>query len=60
MFSAGPLRDSHAGWTEQVLLGLVGSVFGTDQALIYASYQGASSTSSTSVKEVGVRYRWLY
>jgi hypothetical protein len=60
MFSGGPLRDSRAGWTAQFELGLAGSVFGHDQALIYALYQGASSNSSTSVKEVGVRYRWLY
>ncbi|AEA63930.1 tetratricopeptide repeat protein [Burkholderia gladioli] len=60
MFSAGPVRDSRAGWTGQVELGLAGSVFGGDQALLYGLYQGASSNSSTSVKEIGARYRWLY
>jgi polysaccharide biosynthesis protein PelB len=60
MFSAGPLRDSRAGWSGQVELGLAGSVFGNDQALVYGLYQGVSSNHSTSVKEVGVRYRWLY
>ncbi|MFM0014331.1 tetratricopeptide repeat protein [Paraburkholderia sediminicola] len=60
MFSAGPLRDSRAGWSGQVGLGLAGSVFGNDQALIYGLYQGVSSNHSTAVKEVGVRYRWLY
>ncbi|MGS1022791.1 tetratricopeptide repeat protein [Burkholderia glumae] len=60
MFSAGPVRDSRAGWTGQVEMGLAGSVFGGDQALLYGLYQGASSNSSTSVKEVGARYRWLY
>ncbi|MBN3728536.1 tetratricopeptide repeat protein, partial [Burkholderia sp. Ac-20379] len=60
MFSAGPVRDSRAGWTGQVELGMAGSVFGGDQALLYGLYQGASSNSSTSVKEIGARYRWLY
>ncbi len=60
MFSAGPLRDSRAGWSGQAMLGIAGSVFGADQALLYAAYQGVSSTRSTSVKEVGVRYRWMY
>lgn len=60
MFSAGPVRDSRSGWTGQVELGLAGSVFGGDQALLYGLYQGASSNSSTSVKEIGARYRWLY
>ncbi|WP_459625150.1 tetratricopeptide repeat protein [Burkholderia sp. 3C] len=60
MFSAGPVRDSRAGWTGQVQVGLAGSVFGGDQALLYGLYQGASSNSSTSVKEIGARYRWLY
>jgi hypothetical protein len=60
MFTAGPLRDSRAGWSGEVVLGAAGSVFGNDQALVYASYLGVSSTRSTSVKEVGVRYRWLY
>lgn len=60
MFSAGPVRDSRAGWSGQVLIGVAGSVFGGDQALIYGSYEGVSATSATSVKEVGVRYRWMY
>ncbi|WP_246794488.1 tetratricopeptide repeat protein [Burkholderia perseverans] len=60
MFSAGPVRDSRSGWTGQVEMGLAGSVFGGDQALLYGLYQGASSNSSTSVKEIGARYRWLY
>jgi hypothetical protein len=60
MFSAGPLRDSRAGWTGQVMLGMVGSLFGGDQVLIYGLYQGASSGQSTSVKELGARYQWLY
>ncbi|SAL24045.1 hypothetical protein AWB69_01718 [Caballeronia udeis] len=60
MFSVGPLRDSRAGWSEQVELGLAGSVFGHDQALVYGLYQGVSSNHSTSVKEVGIRYRWLF
>ncbi|MGF6770725.1 Tfp pilus assembly protein PilF [Paraburkholderia sp. GAS199] len=60
MFSAGPLRDSRAGWSGQVMAGIVGSLFGTDQVLIYGLYQGASSNHSTSVKELGARYQWLY
>lgn len=60
MFSVGPLRDSRAGWSGQVELGLTGSVFGNDQALVYGLYQGVSSNHSTSVKEVGIRYRWLF
>jgi hypothetical protein len=60
MFSAGPLRDSRAGWSAQVMGGLVGSLFGNDQMLIYGLYQGASSNHSTSVKELGARYQWLY
>ncbi|WCM24593.1 tetratricopeptide repeat protein [Paraburkholderia bryophila] len=60
MFSAGPLRDSRAGWSGQVMAGLVGSLFGGDQVLIYGLYQGASSNHSTSVKEIGARYQWLY
>ncbi|MFM0736208.1 tetratricopeptide repeat protein [Paraburkholderia xenovorans] len=60
MFSAGPLRDSRAGWSGQVMAGLVGSLFGSDQVLIYGLYQGASSNHSTSVKELGARYQWLY
>nr|WKF61562.1 hypothetical protein HUO10_006093 [Paraburkholderia busanensis] len=60
MFSAGPLRDSRAGWSGQVMAGLVGSLFGGDQVLIYGLYQGASSNHSTSVKELGARYQWLY
>jgi polysaccharide biosynthesis protein PelB len=39
---------------------VVGSVFGNDQMLLYGAYQGVSSNHSTSVKEVGVRYRYLY
>jgi len=60
MFSAGPLRDSRTGWSGEATIGMVGSVFGNDQALIYAAYQGASTGHSTSVKEAGVRYRWMY
>jgi polysaccharide biosynthesis protein PelB len=60
MFSAGPLRDSRAGWTGQVQVGLAGSLFGGDQVLLYGLYQGASATHSTSVKELGARYRLLY
>jgi Tfp pilus assembly protein PilF len=60
MFAGGPIRDSRAGWSGQAELGVVGSVFGHDQMLIYGAYQGVSSNHSTSVKEVGVRYRYLY
>ncbi|WP_109481974.1 tetratricopeptide repeat protein [Paraburkholderia sp. C35] len=60
MFAGGPIRDSRAGWSGQAELGLVGSVFGNDQMLLYGAYQGVSSNHSTSVKEVGVRYRYLY
>lgn len=60
MLSVGPIYDSRAKLTAQVTLGVAGSVFGGDQALIYGSYSGASATNSTSVKEIGVRYRWLY
>lgn len=60
MFSAGPLRDSRAGWSGQAMAGLVGSLFGGDQVMVYGLYQGASSNHSTSVKEIGARYQWLY
>lgn len=60
MMSVGPIYDSRAKLTAQVTVGVAGSVFGGDQALIYGSYSGASATNSTSVKEIGVRYRWLY
>lgn len=60
MFSGGPLRDSRAGWSGQAQIGLVGSLFGGDQVLLYGLYQGASSNHSTSVKELGARYRLLY
>ncbi|MBN3754847.1 tetratricopeptide repeat protein [Paraburkholderia sp. Tr-20389] len=60
MFAGGPIRDSRAGWSGQAELGVAGSVFGHDQMLIYGAYQGVSSNHSTSVKEVGVRYRYLY
>ena len=39
---------------------VTGSVVGNDQMLLYGAYQGVSSNHSTSVKEVGVRYRYLY
>ncbi|ACC74367.1 tetratricopeptide repeat protein [Paraburkholderia phymatum] len=60
MFTGGPIRDSRAGWSGQAGLGIAGSVFGHDQMLIYGAYQGVSSNHSTSVKEVGARYRYLY
>ena len=60
MLSVGPVYDSRAKLTAQATLGVAGSVFGGDQAMFYGSYSGASATSSTSVKEIGVRYRWLY
>ncbi|MEM5436301.1 tetratricopeptide repeat protein [Paraburkholderia diazotrophica] len=60
MFIGGPLRDSRAGWSGEAELGVVGSVFGNDQLMLYGAYQGVSSNHSTSVKEVGVRYRYLY
>ncbi|MBN3765305.1 tetratricopeptide repeat protein [Burkholderia sp. Ac-20365] len=60
MFAGGPIRDSRAGWSGQAELGFAGSVFGHDQMLVYGAYQGVSSNHSTSVKEVGVRYRYLY
>ncbi|WP_118182362.1 tetratricopeptide repeat protein [Paraburkholderia phosphatilytica] len=60
MFSAGPIRDSRAGWSGAVMLGVAGSVFGDDQMLVYGLYQGVSATNSSSVKEIGVRYRYLY
>ncbi|CAG9270891.1 tetratricopeptide repeat protein [Paraburkholderia caribensis] len=60
IFAGGPIRDSRAGWSGQAELGLAGSVFGNDQMLLYGAYQGVSSNHSTSVKEVGVRYRYLY
>lgn len=60
MFAGGPIRDSRAGWSGQAELGMAGSVFGNDQMLLYGAYQGVSSNHSTSVKEVGVRYRYLY
>jgi hypothetical protein len=59
-FSAGPLHDSRAGWSGQVLVGAAGSVFGADQAVIYGSYEGVSATNATSVKKVGIRYQWFY
>jgi len=60
MFAGGPIRDSRAGWSGQAELGVVGSVVGNDQLMIYGAYQGVSSNHSTSVKEVGMRYRYLY
>ncbi|MEM5370438.1 tetratricopeptide repeat protein [Paraburkholderia azotifigens] len=60
MFAGGPIRDSRAGWSGQAELGVAGSVFGHDQMLLYGVYQGVSSNHSTSVKEVGARYRYLY
>jgi hypothetical protein len=60
MFAGGPIRDSRAGWSGQAELGFAGSVFRHDQMLVYGAYQGVSSNHSTSVKEVGVRYRYLY
>ncbi|PAK11658.1 hypothetical protein CJO66_26925 [Burkholderia ubonensis] len=60
MFIGGPLRDSRAGWSGKAELGVVGSVFGNDQLTIYGAYQGVSSNHSTSVKEVGARYRYIY
>jgi hypothetical protein len=60
MVSVGPVYDSRAKLTAQATVGVAGSVFGGDQAMFYGSYSGASATSSTSVKEIGVRYRWLY
>ncbi|QGZ63113.1 tetratricopeptide repeat protein [Paraburkholderia acidisoli] len=59
-FVGGPVYDTHAGWTGQVLAGMAGSVFGDDQAVLYGAYQGVSATRSTSLKELGLRYRYLY
>jgi len=59
-FEAGPLQDSRAGTGEQINFGLVGSLIGTDQWLVYFSHSSASQTGSNPVTEVGMRYRWMY
>jgi len=59
-FEAGPLQDSRAGKGEQINFGLVGSLIGTDQWLVYFSHSSASQTGSNPVTEVGMRYRWMY
>ncbi|KIG03029.1 tetratricopeptide repeat protein [Caballeronia concitans] len=59
-FAAGPLHDSNQGWTAQVRVGLAGSVFGNDQALVYYEHAGATAGRTQAFTEYGVRYRWLY
>ncbi len=55
----GLIHDSNFGWGPQVLVGLAGSVFGNDHAVLYYQHEAVSHLG-TSTTEIGARYRWLF
>ena len=59
---AGYLHDSRYGWGMSGTVGVAGSVFGNDHAMIYYGHEraGQSVNSGAPLTEVGVRYRWYF
>lgn len=56
----GLLRDTREGWTRTGRLGLAGSVWGNDHAMLYYAHDRSAGNGGAAVSEFSLRYRWYY
>jgi hypothetical protein len=56
---AGIMHDSNQGWGPGVSVGLAGSVFGGDHAMLFFEHQRISKQGSPET-QIGARYSWFY
>ncbi len=58
----GYLHDSRRGWGSTGSVGLAGTVFGNDHAVLYYSHDRSAKgvDAGAPASEVGVRYRWYF
>ena len=58
----GYLHDSRRGWGSTGSIGLAGTVFGNDHAMLYYSHDRSAKgvDAGAPASEIGLRYRWYF